>query len=124
MGKRLRPITYYLQKTMIPVGSRQKPLLEYIVRLLRFYDLTDITLLVNHKAPQISNFFGDGSRLDVGLRYIYDSESLKGTGGSVINALAQGAFSEEDTVLVYYGDIITKYFDHHLKQENLSQSNS
>ncbi|MCJ7609670.1 sugar phosphate nucleotidyltransferase, partial [Candidatus Bathyarchaeota archaeon] len=33
-GKRLRPLTYYFQKCMIPIGSTQKPLLEYIVRLL------------------------------------------------------------------------------------------
>jgi mannose-1-phosphate guanylyltransferase len=106
-GTRLRPITYYLQKTMIPVGHSQKPLLEYIIRLLKFHGLADINLLVNYKAEQIQNYFGDGARFDVKIRYIYDSQSFKGTGGSVYNAYSQGAFSEKDTVLVYYGDILT-----------------
>lgn len=106
-GTRLRPITYYLQKTMIPVGYSQKPLLEYIVRLLKFHGLSDINLLVNYKAEQIQNYFNDGARFNVKIHYIYDSQQLKGTGGSVINAYKQGAFNENDTVLVYYGDILT-----------------
>ncbi|MFP3985374.1 MAG: NDP-sugar synthase [Candidatus Bathyarchaeia archaeon] len=106
-GKRLRPITYYLQKTMIPIGHDQRPLLEYIVRLLKYHGLTDITFLVNYKAEQILNYFGDGARFDVNISYVCDSASLKGTGGSVINAYQQGVFNERDTVLVYYGDILT-----------------
>jgi mannose-1-phosphate guanylyltransferase len=35
-GSRLRPLTYYFQKSMIPIGSKQKPLLEYIIKLLKF----------------------------------------------------------------------------------------
>ena len=106
-GKRLRPITYYLQKTMIPLGYMQKPLLEYIVRLLKFHNITDITFLVNYKAEQIQNYFDNGARFDVKIRYVQDSQSLKGTGGSVINAYEHGVFNEKDTVLVYYGDIVT-----------------
>jgi mannose-1-phosphate guanylyltransferase len=106
-GTRLRPITYYLQKTMIPVGYSQKPLLEYIVRLLKFHGLVDLTLLVNFKAEQIQNYFGDGSRFGVEISYVHDSQLLGGTGGSVYNAYSQEAFSEEDTMLIYYGDILT-----------------
>ncbi len=106
-GTRLRPITYYIQKTMIPIGHNQKPLLEYIVSLLRFHDVRDIAFLVNYKAEQIQNYFDNGTRFNVKIRYIYDSQVLKGTGGSVINAYKQKAFNEKDTVLVYYGDILT-----------------
>lgn len=106
-GKRLRPITYYIQKTMIPIGYSEKPLLEYIVRLLKFHKLTDITFLVDYKAQQISNFFDDGARFGVSIQYIQDDKLLRGTGGSVINAYRQKAFDEEDTILIFYGDIIT-----------------
>ena len=92
---------------MIPIGHNEKPLLEYIVRLLKLHSLTDIAFLVNYKAQQIKNYFGDGTRFDVGIRYIQDSELLKGTGGSVINAYLKKVFDEKDTILVYYGDIIT-----------------
>ncbi|UCE96425.1 MAG: nucleotidyltransferase family protein [Candidatus Bathyarchaeota archaeon] len=106
-GTRLRPITYYLQKTMIPIGYSQKPLLEYIVFLLKFHGVTDITFLVNYKAKQIQNYFTDGTRFGVNIHYVHDIQSLKGTGGSVINAYRQRSFIAKDTLLIYYGDIIT-----------------
>ena len=108
-GKRLRPITYYLQKTMIPIGPSQKPLLEYIVRLLKFHNITDITLLLNFKAVQVKSYFEDGRRFDVKIRYVKDSDLLKGTGGTLINAFKYKAFNEDDTILVYYGDILSNF---------------
>jgi mannose-1-phosphate guanylyltransferase len=106
-GTRLRPITYYFQKTMIPIGLKQKPLLEYVVRLLRFHKVTDLAFLVNYKGEQIRNYFDDGSRFDVKISYVHDDPSLKGTGGAVLSAYKQGVINTKDIVLVYYGDILT-----------------
>jgi len=106
-GTRLRPITYYFQKTMIPIGLKQKPLLEYVVRLLRFHKVKDVAFLVNYKGEQIQNYFDDGSRFDVRISYVHDDPSLKGTGGAVLSAYKQGIINTRDTVLVYYGDILT-----------------
>jgi len=106
-GTRLRPITYYFQKTMIPVGLKQKPLLEYVVRLLSFHGIVELTFLVNYKAEQIVNYFDDGSRFGVKISYLHDAPKLGGTAGSVLNAYRQGAATTEDTLLVYYGDIVT-----------------
>lgn len=106
-GVRLRPITYYFQKAMIPIGLRQKPLLEYVVRLLKFYGISDLLFLVNYKAQQIVNYFDDGSRFDIKISYVRDAPRLKGTGGSVLNAYRQEGVNIDDTLLVYYGDIVT-----------------
>jgi len=106
-GVRLRPITYYFQKTMIPIGVKQKPLLEYVVRLLKFYGIQDMSFLVNYKAEQIKNYFDDGSRFNVQISYINDDPVVRGTGGSLLTAFWKGAVNTEDTVLVYYGDILT-----------------
>jgi len=106
-GTRLRPITYYFQKTMIPIGLKQKPLLEYVIRLLSFHGISDLAFLVNYKAEQIVNYFDDGSRFGVRVSYIHDAPKLGGTAGSVLNAYRQGAATIKDTLLVYYGDIVT-----------------
>ncbi|MGQ9460672.1 MAG: nucleotidyltransferase family protein [Candidatus Bathyarchaeaceae archaeon] len=106
-GTRLRPITYYIQKTMIPVGLRQKPLLEYVVRLLKFHGITDLVFLVNHKAEQVMNYFEEGSKFKVRITYVSDDPSLKGTAGSVLNAYKHGAVNVQDTLLMYYGDVLT-----------------
>jgi len=106
-GVRLRPITYYFQKTMLPIGSKQKPLLEYVIRLLKFHGIKDLALLVDYKAEQILNYFDDGSRFNVNISYVHDDRKLRGTAGSLLNAYKHGAVNVEDTLLLYYGDILT-----------------
>jgi mannose-1-phosphate guanylyltransferase len=106
-GTRLRPITYYFTKALIPIGLKQKPLLEYVVRLLNFHSVHDVAFLVDYKAEQIVNYFDDGSRFGVKISYIHDVPEHKGTAGSVFNAFKQGFISSKDTLLVYYGDIVT-----------------
>ena len=107
-GVRLRPLTYYFQKGMIPIGSGQKPLLEYIIRLLRRHGITDMCLLVGYKAEQIHNYFDEGSRFGVRFTYVYDRRGFGGTGGAVLNAYKQGLIRNGDeTLLIYYGDILS-----------------
>jgi len=106
-GKRLRPLTYYFQKCMIPIGTRQRPLLEYVVRLLAYHDVRDITLLVGYKHEQIMNYFNGGERFGVRLNYLNDNPDLKGSGGSLINAYQLGIIKEDETLLIYYGDILS-----------------
>jgi mannose-1-phosphate guanylyltransferase len=107
LGTRLRPITYYFQKTMIPIGPKQKPILEYVVQLFKFNGITNLAFLVNHKAEQIINYFADGSRFDVKIAYIRDDSMYMGTAGSILNSYRQDVVNTDDTLLIYYGDIIT-----------------
>ncbi|MGD2065891.1 MAG: nucleotidyltransferase family protein [Candidatus Bathyarchaeota archaeon] len=106
-GTRLRPLTHYIQKTMVPVGLNQKPLLEYVVQLFKFHGINELVFLVNYKSEQIMNYFGDGSRFGVKISYVEDDPQSKGTGGAVLTAYNKGELDNADTFLVYYGDIIT-----------------
>jgi mannose-1-phosphate guanylyltransferase len=106
-GKRLRPLSYYFQKCMIPIGSKQKPLLEYILHLLRNHGILDIALLVGYKHEQIVNYFNSGERFGVKITYVPDDPTLKGTGGSLLNALRRKVIHPHETLLVYYGDIVS-----------------
>ena len=106
-GKRLRPITYYFQKAMIPIGCKQKPLLEYIVRTLKFHGISDLVFLVDYKAEQIVNYFNNGARFDVKITYIHDDPECRGTAGSILNAYRKKAVETSDKLLIYYGDILT-----------------
>ncbi len=106
-GTRLRPLTYYVQKTMVPIGIKQKPLLEYVVRLFKFHGIKDLIFLVNYKSEQIINYFENGSRFGLNITYVEDDPNSKGTGGAVLNAYDNGAVNTDETILVYYGDILT-----------------
>ena len=106
-GARLRPLTFYFQKTILPVGSSQRPVLEFVLRLLRHHGIREIVLLVGYKHEQIVNYFGHGERLGVRLTYVVDDPALGGTGGSLLNAYRQGILCESDRLLVYYADILS-----------------
>jgi mannose-1-phosphate guanylyltransferase len=122
LGTRFRPLTYYIQKTMIAIGLKQKPILEYIVRLFKFHGITNLIFLVNHKAEQITSYFEDGSRFGVKIEYVHDDPELRGTAGSILNCRKQGAVDTDNTLLVYYGDIVTSLdlrdlLSHHKKKK-------
>ena len=68
-GRRLRPLSYYFQKCMIPIGHSQKPLLEYIVRLLKYHNIADVLLLAGYKQEQITNYFNSGNRFGVKINF-------------------------------------------------------
>ena len=106
-GRRLRPLTYYFQKCMIPVGIKQKPLLEYIVHHHRKHNVRQLKMLVGYKHEQITNYFDDGSRFGVEIEYYLDDPKLPGSGGSLLNAFKKGAFKDVNTILIYYGDILS-----------------
>jgi mannose-1-phosphate guanylyltransferase len=106
-GKRFRPLSYYLQKCMIPVGFKEKPILEYIIRLLKHHNITDLKILTGYKSKQIENYFNAGSRFGVELKYILDNPDKKGSANSLLNAYEENAFSKSDTLVVYYGDILS-----------------
>ncbi|MBS7651965.1 MAG: nucleotidyltransferase family protein [Candidatus Bathyarchaeia archaeon] len=124
-GKRLRPLTYYFQKCMIPIGTRQKPLLEYILHHLKRHGITDIRLLVGYKHEQIKNYFDDGSRFGMRVGYFLDDPSLRGSGGALLKAAEKGAFDGAETLLVYYGDILSNIdLSRMLRQHLESRSSS
>ena len=106
-GTRLRPLTHYIQKTMVPLGLKQKPLLEYVVQLFRFHEIEDLIFLVNYKSEQIINYFQEGSRFGVNISYVEDDPNSKGTGGAVLTAYKKKAINTTDTLIIYYGDILT-----------------
>ena len=58
-GKRMRPLTYYMQKVMMPIGTDQIPILEYVIKHFKKHNVSDIILLVNYKKEQIQGYFGN-----------------------------------------------------------------
>jgi len=108
-GTRFRPLTYYIQKCMIPVGEDEKPVLDYIVRLFAHHEISDLVLLVGYKHQQIQNYFNDGGRFGVKLRYVLDEPGYKGSAGAIVNAYRQGIINSDDHLIVYYGDILSDF---------------
>jgi len=99
-GTRLRPLTCKQPKPMVPVAGR--PMIGYILELLKKYQFTEIGMTLFYLPEVIVNYFGDGREFGVSIRYFIEETPL-GTAGSVKNA---EAFLGE-TFLVISGDALT-----------------
>jgi mannose-1-phosphate guanylyltransferase len=106
-GNRLRPLTSYFQKTMIPVGSRRRPILEYVVRLIVHNGVKDIVMLSGYRSDDITNYFGDGSRFGANIRYCSDRPGTAGSAPALVNAIKTNTFGKFDEILLYYGDVLS-----------------
>ena len=100
LGTRLRPLTNEIPKPMVPIIDR--PVMSYIIELLKNHGFTDIAVTLNYKPKIITDYFEDGARLGVRLRYYIETTPL-GTAGSVKNA----ADFLDDDFLIMSGDAFT-----------------
>ncbi len=99
-GTRLYPITAYVPKSLIPIGSRY--VIEHILEYLKRYNVLDIVMLISEKESDLlRNHLGDGKRLGVNIEYSV-AERI-GTAG----ALGAASTLLGDRFLVYYGDVLT-----------------
>ncbi|HPH11959.1 MAG TPA: sugar phosphate nucleotidyltransferase, partial [Thermotogota bacterium] len=79
-GKRLRPLTNSIPKPLLPIG--EKPIMQTIIERMREYGIKTVFISVNYKKEMIKNYFRDGSRFGVSIRYI-EEENKTGTIGSL-----------------------------------------
>ena len=101
-GTRLRPLTCNIPKPMVPILNI--PVMEYIIRLLKKMDIVEIAVTAFYLPETIKDYFGDGEKWGVSLKYFLE-ESPLGTAGSVHNA---DDFLDE-TFLVISGDAMSDF---------------
>jgi mannose-1-phosphate guanylyltransferase len=99
-GTRLRPLTYTIPKSLLPICNR--PFLEHQLRLMRDHGNTDAMLLTGYLAEAFEPFArrmaSEGIRLEV-----VREEAPLGTAGAVRNVLRR----LEETTIVFNGDVLT-----------------
>lgn len=69
-GTRVRPITYTIPKPMIPI--LQKPVMEFLLELLRQHGFDQIMVNVSHLAQEIESYFRDGQHFGVQIGYSFE----------------------------------------------------
>jgi mannose-1-phosphate guanylyltransferase len=94
-GTRLRPLTEWLPKPMLPIANR--PFLEHQIDHLRAHGINRVILSCGYMPDAIQAHFGDR------LEYVVEDHPL-GTGGAIENA-ARGL---HETFVVCNGDILTE----------------
>jgi dTDP-glucose pyrophosphorylase len=99
-GTRMRELTNDLPKPMIEL--RGKPVLQYIVEGLRDAGVRRFLIIVGYCADAVRNFFGDGSRYQIDIRY--EMQVVQDGTGRVVE-LAR-TFSQNEPFVLSYGDIL------------------
>lgn len=98
LATRLRPLTDKIPKSMIRVEN--KPFLQHQIELLKENGVCDIVLCVGHLSDMIKDYFGDGRKFGVKIRYSDEGENPLGTGGALKKAEPLLA----DEFFLMYGD--------------------
>ncbi|MGH8048875.1 MAG: nucleotidyltransferase family protein [Chthoniobacterales bacterium] len=107
LGSRLGELTRETPKPLLPVGNR--PILETIIQNFRQYGFYRFEISINYLAEKVREYFGDGSRFGVDIRYIEETQRL-GTAGS-LSLLAGQA---DRPIVVMNGDVLTQVNWHQL----------
>lgn len=110
-GTRVRPITQTIPKPMIPI--LQKPVMEFLVELLRQHGFDQIMVNVSHLADVIENYFRDGQKFGVQIAYSFEGrieegemigEALGSAGG--MRRIQDFSPFFDDTFVVLCGDAL------------------
>ncbi len=100
LGTRLGSLTENCPKPLLKVKG--KPILEHILNKCISHKLKDFYFSVNFKSEMIEEYFGDGSKWNVNIKYLKENKKL-GTAG----ALSLLNHPGDLPVLVMNGDLLT-----------------
>lgn len=101
-GERLKPLTETVPKPMVLING--KPILEYLILLCRAHGINEITINTSYLPKKIKEYFGNGEKWSVKIKYSFEPELL-GTSGALNNFRD---FLKDEQFFVIYGDAITE----------------
>jgi len=99
-GKRLRPITDYVPKPLIPI--KNIPIIEWQIKYLKKFGISEIIICSGYKTKMIENYLNN-KKLGIKITFSVEDKPL-GTGGAIKKA---GKKIKDKSFLVINGDIIT-----------------
>ncbi len=103
LGTRLRPLTYSKPKALIEINGT--PLLEIIIKKLKFYGFNDIIINVHYFAEQIIDFLKQKNNFDINISISDETDFLLDTGGGLKKT--EWFFNDNKPFLVHNVDILS-----------------
>ena len=111
-GKRLRPITDYVPKPLIPI--KNIPIIEWQIKYLKKFGVSEVIICSGYKTEMIENYLNN-KKLGIKITFSIEKKPL-GTGGAIKKA---GKKIKEKSFIVINGDVITNIdIKKLLKKEN------
>jgi dTDP-glucose pyrophosphorylase len=99
-GERLKPFTDITPKPMLLVGN--KPIIEHNIDRLIAFGISEIFISVKYLKEQLMDYFGDGSKKGITIKYLIEDEPLGTLGSlSLIDKI------QHNDILVMNSDLLT-----------------
>ena len=99
-GKRLRPITDYFPKPLIPI--KNIPIIEWQIKYLKKFNISEVIICSGYKTKMIEDYLNN-KKLGIKITFSIEDKPL-GTGGAIKKA---GKKIKDKSFLVINGDTIT-----------------
>ena len=100
MGKRLKPLTDYVPKSLVPVCN--VPIIEWQIKYFKRFGIRDIIVCTGHLSETLTSYL-ESKNFGVNIQYSNETVPL-GTGGAIKKALKH---VDDDNFFVINGDVIT-----------------
>ncbi len=97
-GSRIDPFNAHYPKPMLPIVNR--PIVEHQIEHMQGLGIRDVIIVVGHLKEYVQEYFGDGSRLGVSIRYVEQKQTL-----GIAHAVMQLERHIEGPFLLFLGDI-------------------
>jgi NDP-sugar pyrophosphorylase family protein len=99
-AKRLKPITDYVPKSLVPV--KNIPIIEWQIKYLKKYGVNEVIICTGYKTKMIENYLSM-KKIGVKIKFSIEKSPL-GTGGAIKKA---GKMINDKSFFVINGDVIT-----------------
>ncbi len=99
-AKRLKPITDYVPKSLVPV--KNIPIIEWQIKYLKKYGVNEVIVCTGYKTKMIENYLSI-KKMDIKIKFSIEKSPL-GTGGAIKKA---GKMINDKSFFVINGDVIT-----------------
>ncbi len=99
-GKRLRPITDYIPKPLVPI--KNIPIIEWQLKYLKKFGIDEVIICTGYKQDMIENYL-DTKKIGIKIKYSIEKSPL-GTGGAIKKA---AKMIKNNSFFVINGDTIT-----------------
>jgi mannose-1-phosphate guanylyltransferase len=100
-GKRLKPITDYVPKSLIPLDNI--PIIEWQIKYLKKFGVKKVVICTGYKSQMIQNYFFVKNNMGLEVKFSIEKKPL-GTGGAIKQA---GKLIQNKSFIVINGDVLT-----------------
>jgi len=100
-GKRLRPITDYVPKPLVPLNN--VPIIDWQIKYLKKFKIDEIIICTGYKTEMIQHFLSMKDNFGIKIKFSVEKTPL-GTGGAIKQA---GKLFKDESFFVINGDTIT-----------------